>query len=218
MTDEASIDVVEQVLNNEVNPRMVAWLESFGCRARGIHGEDIVHAIRRIRTDPQTGAPVDWGFVGEPAGIDTEPVRAFLSSRMVPVITPLGRGEDGRVYNINADEAAAAIARALEARKLVFLSDVPGLLEDPRDATTLLSHVEVADVEGLMDRGVISGGMLPKIGAGVEALQAGVKQGPHHRLVHAALAAAGIVHGPGSGNGDCDHEHQADRTACTGTT
>jgi acetylglutamate kinase len=176
VTDEASIEVVEQVLNHEVNPQMVDWLESFSCRARGIHGEDMVRASRRTGTDPETGAEVDWGYVGEPTGIDTEPVQAFLNSQMVPVITPLGRGEDGRVYNINADVVAAAIARALGARKLVFLSDVPGLLEDPQDMTTRISHVEVADVQGLTDRGVISGGMLPKIGAGVQALQAGVKK------------------------------------------
>jgi acetylglutamate kinase len=176
VTDAASIRVVEQVLNHQVNPQLVAWLESFDCRARGIHGEDIVQATRRIGTDPETGATVDWGFVGEPGGIDIEPVEAFLNSQMVPVITPLGRGDDGQIYNINADVAAAGIARALGARKLVFLSDVPGLLENPQDATTRISHVEVDEVQGLTDRGVISGGMLPKIGAGVQALQAGVKK------------------------------------------
>jgi acetylglutamate kinase len=176
VTDAASITVVEAVLNREVNPRMVSWLEAFGCRGRGIRGEDVIQARRRSGADSATGAPLDWGYVGEPTGIDTVPMQAFLNSKMVPVVTPLGRGEDGRVYNINADEAAAAIACALGARKLVFLSDVPGLLEDPRDAATRISHLEVGEVPGLKDRGVISGGMLPKIGAGVRALQAGVKK------------------------------------------
>ena len=176
VTDEASIAVVEQVLNHEVNPRIVTWIEAFGCRARGIHGDDIFDAVKTAGSDAATGAPVDWGFVGEPTDIDVEPVQAFLGSRMVPVVTPLGRGNDGRVYNMNADVAAAAMARALGARKLVFLSDVPGLLENPQDTTTLISHVEIADVQGLTERGVISGGMLPKIGAGVEALRAGVKK------------------------------------------
>lgn len=176
VTDEASVAVVEQVLNHEVNPQMVTWIEAFGCRAHGVYGESIVTAERRMGTDPETGEAVDWGYVGEPTDIDIEPIEAFLNSKMVPVVTPLGRGEDGKIYNINADVVAAAMARALGARKLVFLSDVPGLLEDPQDVTTRISHVEAADVEGLKDRGVISGGMLPKIGASVDALQAGVRK------------------------------------------
>jgi acetylglutamate kinase len=92
------------------------------------------------------------------------------------VITPLGRGPDGKVYNINADVAAAALAGALKARKLAFLSDVPGLLRDPEDATSLMSTLHVREVEDLIRRGVISGGMLPKIQSAIEALRAGVRK------------------------------------------
>jgi acetylglutamate kinase len=105
---------------------------------------------------------------------DIEPILAFLSAGIVPLITPLGRGEDRHVYNINADEAASSIARALQARKLVFLSDVPGLLADLDDPTSIMSSVKAGEVEALIARGVISGGMVPKIGGALDAVKAGV--------------------------------------------
>jgi acetylglutamate kinase len=94
----------------------------------------------------------------------------------VPVVTPLGRGPDGKVYNINADTSAAAVAMALKARKLAFLSDVPGLLRNPEDPESLLTTLKVGEVESLIGRGVIDGGMLPKVQGGVEALHAGVRK------------------------------------------
>ena len=126
--------------------------------------------------DEETGEETDWGFVGEVTAVDVEPIQAFLAVGITPVITPLGRGEDKKPYNINADSAAVAIAAALQARKLVFLSDVPGLLADPEDPASLFSSVKISEVEGLIKRGVIRGGMLPKINGCVDALRAGVRK------------------------------------------
>jgi acetylglutamate kinase len=176
VTDEESIHVVEHVVNHEVNPHMVRVLEGFSCKARGVHGDDVLKVVKRTEEDPATGKVLDWGYVGEVVEVDVEPVRAFLQSSITPVITPLGRGADGKVYNINADEAAAAIALHLQARKLVFLSDVPGLMKDPADPATLMPHVEVTEVEHLIRDGVLAGGMIPKIKGAVRALQAGVRK------------------------------------------
>lgn len=176
VTDEKTIKVVESVLNNEVNPHLVEILQNYGGKARGIHGEDIIKVKKHSGFDPQTGEELDWGYVGKVIHVDAEPIKAFLKADIIPVITPLGRGEDGHLYNVNADDVANAIACALQARKLVFLSDVPGLLRDPEDATTLISTLCLNEVEDLIERGIISGGMLPKIGGAVEALKAGVSK------------------------------------------
>ena len=176
VTDEETIKVVESVLNGEVNPHLVDIIKNYGGKAHGIHGEDIIKVKKHVGFDPQTGTELDWGYVGKVIHVDVEPIKAFLKADIIPVITPLGRGEDGHLYNVNADDVANAVACALQARKLVFLSDVPGLLRDPNDATTLISTLSLSEVEDLIERGIISGGMLPKIGGAVEALKAGVSK------------------------------------------
>ena len=176
VTDKASIEIVEQVLNNEVNPEIAQTLEGFGCKARGIHGEHILTVKKHTATDDKTGETLDWGFVGTITTVDTEPVKAYLQAGITPVITPLGLGPERKLYNINADEAAAAIAEKLEARKLVFLSDVPGILSKREDPTSIISTLKLAEVEDLIKRGVIDGGMLPKVGGALKALKAGVKK------------------------------------------
>jgi acetylglutamate kinase len=176
VTDDQTIQVVESVLNGEVNPHLVEILDNCGGKARGIHGEDIITVKKHTGIDPQTGNELDWGYVGKVINVDIEPVKAFLNSNIVPVITPLGRGEEGHLYNVNADDVANAIACALHARKLVFLSDVPGLLQNTEDPSTLISTLTLNEVNDLISRGIISGGMLPKIGGAVEALQAGVSK------------------------------------------
>ena len=176
VTDEPTVKLVESVLNDAVNPRMVEVLEGFGCKARGIHGDDILRVRRHEVTDGETGEVRDWGFVGIVDTVDVEPVKAFLSAGIVPAITPLGRGPGRQVFNVNADEAASAVARALRARKLVFLSDVPGVLADPADATSIISSLRIDEVEGLIARGVIAGGMLPKIAGALNAAREGVSK------------------------------------------
>jgi acetylglutamate kinase len=176
VTDEKTITVVESVLNNEVNPHLVEIIKNYGGKAHGIHGEDIIKVKKHVGVDPQTGEQLDWGFVGKVISVDVEPIKAFLKADIIPVITPLGRGEDGHLYNVNADDVANAVACALQARKLVFLSDVPGLLRDINDPTSLISTLSLKEVEDLIERGIISGGMLPKIGGAVDALKAGVSK------------------------------------------
>ena len=176
VTDEATIKVVESVLNNEVNPHLVDIIKNYGGKAHGIHGEDIIKVKKHVGVDPQTGETLDWGYVGKVIHVDVEPIKAFLKADIIPVITPLGRGEDGHLYNVNADDVANAVACALQARKLVFLSDVPGLLRDVNDPASLISTLSLAEVEDLIARGIISGGMLPKIGGAVDALKAGVSK------------------------------------------
>ena len=176
VTDESTIRVVEQVLNHEVNPRLAQIIQQFHGKARGIHGEDIIRVDKMTGTDLETDAPLDWGYVGKVASVDVEPIKAYLRSDIVPVITPLGKGMDGKLYNINADDAATAIACALQARKLVFLTDVPGLLRDPEDRTSLISSLHLSEVDELIARGVISGGMLPKIKGMIGAVQSGIKK------------------------------------------
>jgi acetylglutamate kinase len=176
VTCEESIKVVEQVINEEINPEIVAALEGMGARARGLRGERVFKVIRKSEVDAETGETLDWGFVGEPGGVETAPIREVLDEGLIPVITPLGLGPDGRIHNINADTAAAAAAGALKARKLAFITDVPGLLRNPEEPDSIMSTLQIGEVEELIREGVIDGGMLPKVQSGVEALRAGVRK------------------------------------------
>ncbi len=176
VTDEATIAIVEQVIKSEINPGIVSVLRSKGARAVTLDGDTVFRVQRRTEVDEKTGDVLDWGFVGDIQEVNVEPIREWIKKRTIPVITPLGLGPDGRKYNLNADDAAAAVAKALKARKLAFLSDVPGLLRDRGNEESILSTLRVQEVEDLIRTGVIDGGMLPKIRSGVEALQAGVKK------------------------------------------
>lgn len=189
VTCEASIRVVERVIKHEVNPAVVEILRIRGARAEALHGDQIFRVERMTGRDPGTGEALDWGFVGEPGEVDIAPVMEMLERNVIPVITPLGLGEDGKLHNINADVAAAALARALKARKLAFVSDVPGLLRDPQDASSLIVTLRVGQIPELIAQGVISGGMLPKVQSCAEAIRAGV--GKVHmvdgRMTHSLL-------------------------------
>ncbi len=176
VTDEASITLVEETLNREVNPSIVDEIMGNGAHAVGIEGGRVLKAVKHMPLDSETREPQDIGFVGRVINVETYPIRSCLNSCSVPVITPVGRGEDGQLYNINADDAASAVACALHARKLVFLSDVPGLLKDPRDPGSVISHLRRGDVDDLIAKKVIDGGMLPKIRGAMEALENGVRK------------------------------------------
>jgi acetylglutamate kinase len=184
-----AIKVVEQVIKHEVNAEVVSLLRSHGAQAEALFGDRIFHVHRKTGKDLQTGAPLDWGFVGEPVACDTGPVLEMLHRGVVPVVCPLGTGDDLKLYNINADNAAAALAKALRARKLAFVSDVPGLLRDPKDPSTLIQTLKVEDAPALVRDGVVGGGMLPKIQSCIDAIQAGV--GKVHmvdgRMAHSLL-------------------------------
>ncbi len=176
ITDAATMEIVEQVLNREVNPELVSILNDFGGKARGIHGEDIISVRKHTAEDPETGETLDWDLVGEITQVDVLPVKAYLESDITPIITPLGADTSRQLYNINADAAAAGLAEKLHARKLVFLSDVPGLLSDPKDRNSIMSTLHLSEVENLIERGIIGGGMLPKISGALKALKAGVRK------------------------------------------
>lgn len=174
VTCEKTIDVVDRVLNEEINPGIVSGLDRLGARAEGLCGQDVFRVQRMQGVDPDSGKELDWGFVGVPDELDVTAVTRLVNSDVIPVITPLGVSSDGNMHNINADTAAAAVAKALRAAKLVFLTDVPGLLKDPDDETSVISTLRVDEVESLVGDGIIDGGMLPKIKSGVDAMRAGV--------------------------------------------
>lgn len=184
VTDEPSMEIVEQVLNRDVNPMLVKTLIGMGCKARGIYGEDILDVVKHTEVDPDTKQVLDWGYVGDVVDVDIEPIMAFGNSHIVPIITPLGWGADNKLYNINADDAASAIAVALKARKIVFMSDVPGLMRDPKDPGSLISTLNAGDVDNLIERKIIDGGMIPKVTGAIRALRAGVRK---VHLVHAGM-------------------------------
>ena len=176
VTDAESMHIVEDVIKNQVNAQVVSILNEIGITANPLHGERIFFALKKTGKDPDTGSDLDWGYVGVPMAVDTGPVREMVHENQIPVVCPLGCGADGLVYNINADTAAAALAKALKARKLAFVSDVPGLLRDPGDPTSLINTLHADDAPQLMKEGIVGGGMLPKIQSCLDALDAGVKK------------------------------------------
>jgi acetylglutamate kinase len=173
VTDERAMEVVERVLSREINPEIVRCIQSLGGKARGFSGSDIF-SCRKLWVTGRDGARVDAGLVGEVTGVNIEPLRECVRRGVTPVVSPTARGEDGRIYNCNADSAAAQAAIFLKARRLIFMSDVPGLLRDPRDPATLISNLRTAEVPELKQRGVVDKGMIPKIDSAVAALEAGV--------------------------------------------
>lgn len=174
VTDGAAIKVVDEVLSRLINPEIVATIQRFGGRAEAVDGRELFRVDRLEERDPESGKLVNWGYVGAIRETDPGPILKRFERGVIPVVTPLGRGADGATYNLNADDAAAAVARALPARKLAFLSDVPGLLRDPANAGSLISTLRVGEVDDLVARGVIGGGMLPKMRSAVDAIAAGV--------------------------------------------
>lgn len=176
VTDERAIGIVEDVIKNRVGASIAASLRERGVAASQLPGDRVFFAERKTGTDPATGATLDWGFVGDAVHCDTGPVRAILEAGEIPVICPLGRDAAGRILNINADDAAAAIARALPSRKLVYVSDVPGLLKDPSDPATLIETLHASEAPALERDGTISGGMIPKVESSLAALRSGVRK------------------------------------------
>ena len=174
-TCERTIRVVEQVLG-EINRSLVEMGCDAGGRLTGISGTEFLKAERIRSVDPATGEAQDVGFVGDVVSVDPEPIRRAMEQGYIPVLTPLGRGADGQIYNINADTAACRIAAALKTRKLVFLSDVPGILRDPADESTLIPTIRTPEIPRLIAEKVISGGMLPKIESCVRALESGINK------------------------------------------
>jgi acetylglutamate kinase len=170
VTDAATVEIVDRVLSREINPEIVTAIEDFGGSTRGFAGSDIFRCRKLLRDG------VDLGFVGDVTDVDTDTLRACIQLGATPVISPTARGDDGKIYNCNADSAAAKTAIALNARRLVFMSDVPGLLRDPTDNSTLMSHLRLEEVPELKRAGVIEEGMLPKVDSAIAAIESGVEK------------------------------------------
>lgn len=177
VTDEATVNVVDRVLSREINPEIVKTIESLGGRARGFSGADIFKCRKLWLDDKDNpGTKLDIGYVGEVTEVNTDPLRQCIQHGITPVISPVALGEDGKVYNCNADVAAAQAAIALKAKRLVFMSDVPGLMRDPKDPATLIAHLQTSEVPGLKAAGVVDKGMIPKVDSAVAAIKAGVEK------------------------------------------
>lgn len=171
VTDLPAMKVVEKVLGGKINKQLVSLIHQLGGRAVGLSGKDAA-MLQTSRIKSKSGK--DIGFVGKVIKVNTAVLQSMDREKFIPVIAPMGLGKDGHTYNVNADEAAGAIAGALKAEKLVFLTDVPGICKKKDDPKTLLSTIKAGGVPKLLKNGVISGGMIPKIEACLHALKSGV--------------------------------------------
>ena len=178
VTDQETMDVVEMVLAGSINKSIVASIQQAGGRAVGISGKDgslmIAERYVKQKTDPKTGKVenIDFGFVGEPARINIEILETIMKSDAIPVIAPIGVGWDGDTYNVNADTAAGAIATATQAKRLLMLTDVAGVLDKNKQ---LISELKIGDVPDLIADGTITAGMIPKIESAVAVVESGVE-------------------------------------------
>ncbi len=175
-TCERTIGIVDDVLHNDVNSNLVALGNAAGGKMCSVSGKQVLKAKRTMSIDPITGEAQDVGFVGEITGVNTTPILEALERGCTPVVTPLGTGLDGQIYNINADVAACCVAQAIHARKLVFMSDVPGILKDRNDEKSVIPTIRTDEIDSLIQSQVISGGMLPKIRSCVDALNSGINK------------------------------------------
>ena len=177
VTDEATVQIVDDVLSREINPEVVATINSLGGVAKGFAGPDIFKCRKMLLNDKEhPGQKIDVGYVGEVFEVNTAPLLECIAQGITPVISPTARGEDGKIYNCNADVAAAQAAIALKAKRLVFMSDVPGLMRDPKDPTTLIAHLQTTEVPGLKAAGIVDKGMIPKVDSAVAAIKSGVEK------------------------------------------
>ena len=182
VTNSDAIQVVDEVLNGKVNEEVASFVTSHDCEVKRIPGKQVLHC-RKLKQEP------DLGFVGEIQEVETREILSAMDAGKMPILSSTGSDESGQCYNINADTAAARVAMALGARRLVYLSDVPGLLRNPEDPDSLLSSLPVDQVQPLKDEGVIAKGMLPKVNSAVDALKSGVNR-VHFidgRLAHSIL-------------------------------
>jgi acetylglutamate kinase len=183
VTDALTMDVVEMVLAGRVNKELVSLINRSGAKAVGLCGKD----ANLIQARPVDNEGV--GFVGEVASVDTGLVESLVNSGYVPIISSVAADEHGQAYNINADIVAGEIAACLQAEKLILLTDTPGILYDYHDPSTLLNKLDIQKARELIDQGIVSGGMIPKVSCCVRSLAQGVKAAHilDGRLPHALL-------------------------------
>ncbi len=193
VTDKATVEIVEMVLCGSINKQIVGFINNEGGRAIGLCGKDgnmvIAEKVTRTVTDPDSHIEkiVDLGFVGEPAKVDTTVLDQVLGRELIPVLAPVAAGANGETYNVNADTFAGAIAGALKAKRLLFLTDVPGVLDKNKQ---LIKELSVRQIRDLIADGTITGGMIPKVETCIYAIEQGVEgvvildgKSPHAVLV-----------------------------------
>ena len=173
VTDKATMDVVQMVLTGKINKDIVSQLGVAGAKAIGLCGKD-AGLIQAEKLVPEDGA--DLGLVGRITGINTKLLNTLSQDEYIPVIAPIGVGENGETYNINADTVAGDIAAALSAEKLMFLTDIDGIRSNPDDPDTLIYEISIDEIYKYINTGVINGGMLPKVEGCIKAIKSGVKR------------------------------------------
>ena len=171
-TDAETIDIVQMVLCGKVNKDLVSLIQKQGGNALGLCGLD--GSLLKAERLQEEG--VDYGFVGDIKEVNTVTINAALEDGFIPVVATVAEGIDGSVYNVNADTAAAKIAVALGAEKLILLTDIKGILQDAKNEETLLTNIHIGEVPALIASGIITGGMTPKVNCCVEAIQGGVSR------------------------------------------
>jgi len=203
VTDEATISVVEMVLAGGINKALVAAIAGAGGRAVGVSGKDggLITARKLMAvakaSDSAIQQAVDLGFVGEPSHVDVTVLNALMQHHLIPVVAPVGSGEDGKTYNINADTAAGAIDASLNATRMLMLTDVTGVLD--KDGK-LISSLTISQAEALIHDGTVSGGMIPKVKTCIDAVQGGAEGAVimDGRAPHALLVELFTEHGMGT--------------------
>lgn len=203
VTDRATVEVVEMVLAGSLNKGIVADFNAQGAKAIGLCGKDgnmvTVTKVERTQRDPDSKIEevTDLGFVGEPKDVDISVLEMVVDSGLIPVIAPISLGEDGETYNVNADTFAGAIAGAMDAQRLLFLTDVTGVLDKQGN---LLRELTVAQAKALIEDGTISGGMIPKVETCIAAIEKGVEAVVivNGKAPHAVLLELFTEHGAGT--------------------
>ena len=203
VTDAATVEVVEMVLAGKINKQIAAAINHAGGLAVGLSGKDgdLIHAtkVRRTKRDPDSNIEkiLDLGFVGEPKSIATHLLEVFKETDIIPVIAPIGSGDKGETYNINADTAAGSIASAMSASRLLLLTDVAGVLDTKGD---LIEKMDSKKARELIDNGTIQGGMIPKVETCLNAVEKGVDAAViiDGRVPHALLLELFTEHGAGT--------------------
>lgn len=203
VTDEETVEIAEMVLDGKVNSDIVNMLNYRGVKAVGLSGKDagLIKAAKKLATvydEAGQQADVDIGYVGQVASIDTSILDTLLNNGYIPVIAPIGVGDDGESYNINADYVAAEIAGALQAEKLLLLTDTEGVYKDFADKDTFISTLTVAEAKEYIKTGIISGGMIPKIEACLKSIESGTNKvhiidgRQPHSIILELLTSSGI--------------------------
>jgi len=176
-TDEMTLSIAERVLCNQINKSIVSYIQSQGCEAMGLHSltSNVLLAEKTFLNGPD-GRRIDLGFVGEVKSVNARLLHLLVQADSIPCIATIARDANGQRLNVNADTAAGAVAAAMKAEKLVVVSDTHGIRSDPKDPDSLMRHITVSQIDGMVQSGAISSGMLPKVEACVAAIQAGVNK------------------------------------------